>query len=101
VFDLLATLDKFLHLGLSIDDVIRGVTAESARFLGRGEELGTLQPGAHADVTVLSIEDDEISLVDSDGAVETGRQQLKLHHVFKDGVRCGTLPRPAAIVPLI
>ncbi len=101
VFDLLATLDKFLHLGLSIDDVIRGVTAESARFLGRSEELGTLQPGAHADVTVLSIEDDEISLVDSDGAVETGRQQLKLHHVFKDGVRCGTLPRPAAIVPLI
>jgi hypothetical protein len=44
----------------------------------------------------LSVEHGEFPLVDSHGAVEIGRQQLKLHHVFKNGVRCGTLPRPSA-----
>ena len=96
VFDLLATLDKFLHLGLSVDDVLRGATAEPARFMGRSEDLGTLQPGALADVTILSVEDGEFPLVDSDGAVETARKRFKLHHVFKNGLKQGTLPRPKA-----
>ena len=94
VFDLVTTLDKFLHLGLSIDDVIRKATAEPARFLGRSEELGTLQPGALADVTILSIEEGEFPLIDSNGAVETGHQRLEVQHVFRGGVRCG---RPAAV----
>ncbi|MHC4877206.1 MAG: amidohydrolase/deacetylase family metallohydrolase [Planctomycetota bacterium] len=93
VFDLVTTLDKFLHLGLSIDDVIRKATAEPARFLGRSEELGTLQPGALADVTILSIEEGEFPLIDSNGAVETGHQRLEVQHVFRGGVRCGVLPR--------
>ncbi|MBI1309858.1 amidohydrolase family protein [bacterium] len=101
VFDLLTTLDKFLHLGLSIDGVIRGATAEPARFLGHSDELGTLQPGALADVTVLSIQDGEFPLVDSHGVVETGRQRLQLHYVIKGGVRCATLPRPSEAARLV
>lgn len=94
VFDLVTTLDKFLHLGMSLENVIRGATAEPARFLGLSEELGTLQPGALADVTILEVEQGEFPLVDSHGNVETGKQRLQVRDVYRGGVRYGVLPRP-------
>lgn len=94
VFDLLTTLDKFLHLGMSLENVIRGATAEPARFLGRSEELGTLKPGALADITVLEVEQGEFPLVDSHGNIETGSQRLQVRKVYREGTQYGLLPRP-------
>lgn len=95
VCDQVTTLDKFLHLGLPLPEVIRRTTETPARFLGRPDELGTLKPGAAADITVLELQEGEFPLTDSMGQTEIGRWHLEPTHVFRDGRQAGILPSPA------
>ena len=95
VFDLLTTMDKFLHLGMDLDEVIRHTTAEPAKFLGRQHEIGTLGVGATADITVLDIEEGEFPLTDSHGEIRNGKRRLEVRHTFRAGRPTELLPRPA------
>ena len=65
VFDLVTTLSKFLLLGLSVPDVIAMATTDPAGAMGRAGEVGTLTPGAAADVAVLRHDETPVDLVDS------------------------------------
>ena len=94
VHDLATTLDKFLHLGMSVPEIIRGSTANGAKFLGMSDEIGTLQPGACADVTVLEIVDGEFVLTDSEGQQETASRRFEVRNCFRAGRAVGLLPRP-------
>lgn len=40
-------------LALSIDQALRGITQHAARQMGLGDEIGTLEPGKEADLTIL------------------------------------------------
>ena len=91
VFDLVTTMDKFLHLGMTLPEVIRRTTHIPARFLGREDEIGTLKPGAMADITVLELQNGEFPLVDSEGRIEIGHQHLEPIHVFRSGRQMGML----------
>jgi dihydroorotase len=53
VFSLPFTMMKFLELGMSLDMVVARCTAVPARQLGMQGKLGTLSPGAAADVAVF------------------------------------------------
>ena len=46
VFDLATTMSKFLHLGLSLDEVVAMTTGAPAQVIGHDRALGTLRPGA-------------------------------------------------------
>jgi dihydroorotase len=94
VFDLVTTMDKFLHLGMTLSEIIRRTTQIPARFLGREDDLGTLNPGSTADITVLELQDGEFPLVDSEGRIEIAHQHLEPTHVFQSGRQLGVLPRP-------
>lgn len=94
VFDQVTTMDKFLHLGMSLSEVIRRSTLNPARFLGRETEIGTLAPGSIADITVLELQSGEFPLKDSMGRIEIGRQRLEPTMVFRAGRQMGILPRP-------
>jgi len=94
VFDLLTTMDKFLHLGMDLDEIIRLTTAEPAKFLGRPHDIGTLAVGATADITVLDIEEGEFALTDSHETSRAGTQSFEVRHVFRAGRQAGILPRP-------
>ncbi len=48
-------LSKFLALGMSLGQVIRAATETPARVLGMTGRIGSLTPGAEADVTVLRL----------------------------------------------
>ena len=85
VVDLATTLAKFMHLGLSLEQVIERVTARPAGALGFPEPIGTLRPGATADVSVLDVTSEPIELVDSNGAVRTGARQLTPVATVKSG----------------
>ena len=75
VIDLVTTLSKFLHLGMSLYDVIDRCTARTARTLGKGGELGTLRVGAEGDVTVLDVDEGRFELTDAhDVTVEAKRR---------------------------
>ncbi len=91
VFDLATTLSKFLHLGMSVPEIIRRSTATCAAWLGMADEIGTLKPGACADITVLDIVDGEFPLMDSEGVTEIGRRSFEVRHCFRAGRRVGLL----------
>jgi dihydroorotase len=76
VVDLPLTLSKFLHLGMSLPEVIRAATARPAAAIRR-DDLGTLRLGAAADITVLRLEDTPTELSDSQGVRETVEQLLR------------------------
>jgi dihydroorotase len=67
VHDLATTMSKFLSLGLPLDEVIEMTTAAPARVIGAGGELGTLRPGAAADVTLLALVEGPVTLEDTVG----------------------------------
>ncbi len=63
-YSLVTTLNKFLALGMGLDEVILRATANPAKVIGRIPGLGTLQVGGAADVSVLSYEPGRFELVD-------------------------------------
>jgi len=85
VYDLATTASKLLHLGLSLPDVVRRVTVTPAACIGMAGALGTLAPGALADVSVFRLADGEWTLRDSSLAEETARQVLVPHAVVRAG----------------
>ena len=85
VYDQLTTLSKFLALGMSLHDVIARTTLNSARVFNFGAEIGTLKPGAEADVSVLDLQDGGFTFTDSDGKTRTGRQKLETVTTVKGG----------------
>lgn len=95
VHDLITTLDKFLHLGMSVPEIIRRATTNCAAFLGLADEIGALRPGSCADVTVLEVVDGEFPLTDSEGYTETAHRRFEVRHCLRAGRRVGLLPRPS------
>jgi dihydroorotase len=77
VFDLVTTMSKLMMLGMSLREVIERTTMNAARALNFGLEIGTLKPGAEADVTVLQLRSGEFSFIDSEGQNRTAGQKLE------------------------
>jgi dihydroorotase len=98
VYDLVTTASKFLHLGLSLEDVLSRVTAAPARAVGMLDRVGTLAPGREADVTLLRIVEGEFQLSDSGGALETGNRRIEAAAVVRAGRvwPCTTAAHPPA-----
>lgn len=94
VHDLVTTLDKFLHLGMSVPEIVRRSTANCAKWLGMSDEIGSLTPGACADVTVLEIVDGEFPLTDSEGNTEVASRRFAVRNCLRAGRPVGLLPRP-------
>jgi dihydroorotase len=92
VFDLATTMSKFLHLGLSLDEVVALTTAAPAQVIGHDRALGTLRPGAAGDVTLLALRDELSTLEDSGGERVEGTQRL----VPSGTVRAGRWVPPKA-----
>ena len=76
VKDLPTTMGKFLSLGMPLADVVRAVTAAPAEVIGRAGRLGTLRPGAVADVAVYELEEGSFDYEDAHGQHITGRQRF-------------------------
>jgi dihydroorotase len=74
-FDLPTALSKFMATGLSLEQVITAATARPAELIGRSD-LGTLAPGARADLAVFDLEQGSFEFRDVDGASRTGTQRL-------------------------
>ncbi|MBN1400424.1 MAG: amidohydrolase family protein, partial [Anaerolineae bacterium] len=86
VYSLVTTLNKFLVLGLSLEDVILRATANPARVIGRLEGLGALQVGGVADVSLLTYGEGPFELVDCHHDVRTLDKGLAPHLAVCRGV---------------
>jgi dihydroorotase len=82
--DMLNVMDKFLAMGMSIDDVIAKSTWNPAREIHQ-EQLGNLSVGAPADVTVLRVENGKFGFTDMYGARMDGKQRFQAELTLRDG----------------
>ena len=87
-YDQLVTLSKFLHLGMSITDIIGASTTGPARAIRR-PDLGTLSPGSIGDATILSIEKGNFIFTDSLGNTRSGEKKFTLKGIVLDGEMWG------------
>jgi dihydroorotase len=85
VHDLATTMSKFLHLGLSLDEVVEMTTAAPARVIREQGTLGTLRPGASADVTLLREVEGPVTFEDTVGERVAGRRRLVPAGAVRDG----------------
>lgn len=97
MFDMPLTISKFLQLGMSLSDAIERSTVRPAKAIGL-EAGGTLTVGAPADIALFRLEENELTLFDSQMDERIGKQQLVSTHTFVDGVELERTPeRPPAI----
>jgi len=85
VWDLPTTMTKLLHFGMPLEEVVRRATTTPARIMGYEGTVGTLRPGANADVAVFELRDGNFDLRDSDGNTVTAKRRLLTDLTLKDG----------------
>jgi dihydroorotase len=77
LFDMPTCLSKFMALGMSLEDVIFAATAAPARAMGLSDEVGTLHPGAYADVALFTLHEGRFPLYDVFMNERIGKQLLR------------------------
>jgi dihydroorotase len=85
VGDLPTVLTKFLPMGLSFDEIIANCTINAARAVGWQDRIGSLEVGREADIAVLQILDDPVTLRDSVGAEKLHKQRIAAKWTIRAG----------------
>lgn len=85
VYDLITTMSKFLHFGMSLDDVIAKTTLAAARAIGRESSLGSISVGRDADIAVLALQEGKFEMKDTHGNVIQGRRLIRCADVVRGG----------------
>ncbi len=98
--DMPTTMSKFLHLGMTLRDVVLKTTWAPAQAIGRQAELGTLRAGTVADLFVFDIEEGEFPLEDTHLQMENAERRIRPRFTVKSGkvVECGS--QQVALRPL-
>lgn len=68
---------QFLHLGMSLPAVVEQVTARPAAAMGLAGQIGTIRPGARADLAVLRVEERAREVADGAGTARVIRPWLQ------------------------
>ena len=82
-------MSKFLNMGFTLEQVITMATANPARVIGRVPKLGTLQPGAPADLSLFELVEGPVSFVDTRNNKRDGKVYLKPAATVAGGVVFG------------
>jgi dihydroorotase len=77
LFDLPTCMSKFLALGMSFTQVIEAATIQPAGVLGLQQEIGTLRPGALADVALFRIEKGDFTFYDVHMNERKGKELIR------------------------
>lgn len=80
-------LSNLLVLGMPIEEVIRRATVKAAEVYSDFRGLGTLRPGAAADIAVLELREGDFTFVDNYKSIRNGRKKLFAKAVFFGGKR--------------
>jgi dihydroorotase len=77
LFDLPTCMSKFMAIGMDFADVIEAATARPAGVLGLQREIGTLRPGALADIALFRIEEGDFTFYDVHMNERKGRSLIR------------------------
>ena len=86
-FNLTIAMTELLHLGVGLEDIIAMVTSNPATMIGMSDEIGSLQVGKPADISVLAIDNGRFYLYDNSDAEEICDKLIRPLYCLKDGVR--------------
>jgi dihydroorotase len=82
-------MSKFLNMGFTLEQVVTMATAAPARVIARVPKLGTLQPGAPADLALFEVVEGPVSFVDTRNNKRDGKIYLKPAATVVAGVAFG------------
>lgn len=85
VFSLPYVMSEYINVGMSIDEVIRAVTETPARIMGLEGRIGTLKPGALADVAIFKMREKPMVYRDQMGNSINGDKLLIPQMTIKAG----------------
>ena len=85
-YDMPTTMSKMLALGLSLDEVIEMSTSVPAKALRKESTIGTLKPGARADVTISELAEGRFEYLDVLHEKRVGTQRILPETVIYGGV---------------
>ena len=81
---MVSTMDKYLAMGMPLNEVVYRSTQKPAEVIGR-PELGQIGVGAEADIAVLEIEEGKYGLVDSGRARMSATQKTSCRVTLRAG----------------
>src|SRR5207244_8587559 len=96
-FSLSSAMTGLLACGVPLEQIVPMVTSNAAAMLGLGNEIGSLRPGAVADVSVLADERGHWVLRDNEGTGVTAERMLHPLFCLRAGRRCDA---DAPILPM-
>lgn len=76
VFGLPLIMSKYLNLGICLPNVVKASTLTPARLIGMDGKLGTLSPGACADVAIFQLKESSVMMEDVFGETLTLKQMF-------------------------
>ena len=60
-------MSQYYAMGMELTKLVRAVTATPAEIMGLSGEIGTLQPGAKADLFITRLQDNPLDVTDKFG----------------------------------
>jgi dihydroorotase len=85
VVDMPTTMTKFLHLGLTLEQVVAACTINPAKVIGWQDRLGSLEVGREADIAVLELIKGPARLRDCVGGEITTNQRIAARWTIRRG----------------
>ncbi|HFZ8994664.1 TPA: metallo-dependent hydrolase [Citrobacter freundii] len=67
VYSLIYVMSKYLNMGMSFFDILRAVTTTPARLMKMEGQIGTLAPGAFADIAIVKLRKEKVTFEDTHG----------------------------------
>ncbi len=90
-------MSKFLTLGFSLSQVVAMATNRPGEIINRAPLLGTLKPGAPADIAIFDLVDKPVEWLDTKGNKRPGTQSLVPVQTIRAGIPFGRpFPSPFA-----
>ncbi|BBI36404.1 amidohydrolase/deacetylase family metallohydrolase [Cohnella abietis] len=84
VYSMSHVLSKFLYLGYPLEEIISAVTINAANWLNK-PELGRIEAGDVANLTLFTVRNDPITFVDSEGDKREGKMSIAAKGVVVNG----------------
>jgi dihydroorotase len=85
VYNMATTMAKFLHLGFDLPEVVRLSTLSPAQLMHKEDEVGTLEVGRRADITLFHLIEGEFAFTDAERKTERATQNIVVDYTILGG----------------
>jgi dihydroorotase len=85
VFSLVTTMAKYLHLGMSLVDLVRATTLTPARVFGLSPDFGCIRRGGAANLSVIAVVDRAVDLFDSERVARRVERTIEARYTILRG----------------